>query len=136
MSWATCYSGSNNIHFNFPPIMQDGRNYASYQPEAVINERIQQENNIHSNWNYRQFMIANGNEIMKMNSDEACTALGLPPHIKSDATPSTNVPFLYKSTFDTSKPGYGYSSSDLKNPYMSRVELQARLISPTMQSPK
>ena len=136
MSWATCYSGSNNIHFNFPPIMQDGRNYASYQPEAVINERIQKENNIHSNWNYRQFMTANANEIMKFNNDEACTALGLSPHVKSDATPSSNVPFLYKSTFDTAKPGYGYSSSDLKNPYMSRVELQARLISPTMKSPK
>ena len=28
MSWGTCYSGSNNIHFGFPPIMTDGRNYA------------------------------------------------------------------------------------------------------------
>ena len=41
MSWATCFSGSNNIHFNFPPIMQDGRNYASYQPEAQTNNKIQ-----------------------------------------------------------------------------------------------
>ena len=42
------YSGSNNIHFDFPPIMSDGRNYASWQPEAVINARIQkQENNYH-----------------------------------------------------------------------------------------
>jgi hypothetical protein len=41
MSWAVCYSGSNNIHFNFPPIMADGRNYASWQPDAVINNRIQ-----------------------------------------------------------------------------------------------
>ena len=49
MSWATCFSGSNNIHFNFPPIMNDGRNYASYQPEAVINERIQQQNHITTN---------------------------------------------------------------------------------------
>ena len=28
MSWATCYNSSNNIHFNFPPIMADGRNFA------------------------------------------------------------------------------------------------------------
>jgi hypothetical protein len=47
MSWSTCYSGSNNINFNFPPIMADGRNYASWQPDAVVNERIQkQENNV------------------------------------------------------------------------------------------
>ena len=44
--WGTCYSGSNNIHFNFPPIMADGRNYASWQPEAVINQRIQKEEDI------------------------------------------------------------------------------------------
>ena len=52
MSWATCFSGSNNIHFNFPPIMQDGRNYASYQPEALTNNKIQMQNNINSNWKY------------------------------------------------------------------------------------
>ena len=28
MSWATCYSNLNNVYYNFPPIMHDGRNYA------------------------------------------------------------------------------------------------------------
>lgn len=36
--------------------MSDGRNYASWQPEAVINSRIQQQENIQSNWQYRQFL--------------------------------------------------------------------------------
>lgn len=131
MSWGTCFSGSNNIHFDFPPIMQDGRNYSSYQPEAVVNERIQQQNQIDSNWKYRQFLTNNGVRIMNMNNQEACYTLGLSPHVRTDTTPSSNVPFIYKSTFDTSKPGYGYSSSDLKNPYISRQELQARLVSPS-----
>jgi len=131
MSWGTCFSGSNNIHFDFPPIMQDGRNYASYQPEAVVNERIQQQNQINSNWKYRQFLTNNGVQIMNMNNQEACYTLGLSPHVRTDATPSSNVPFIYKSTFDTRQPGYGYSSSDLKNPYISRQELQARLVSPS-----
>ena len=56
MSWAQCYSGSNNIHFNFPPIMSDGRNFASWQPEAVINTRIQKQENIQSSWDYRQYL--------------------------------------------------------------------------------
>ena len=43
MSWGTCYSGSNNIHFDFPPIMKDGRNFASWQPGAVLSERIRQD---------------------------------------------------------------------------------------------
>ena len=130
MSWGTCFSGSNNIHFNYPPIMSDGRNYASWQPEAVINERIQQQNQITTNWKYRQFLTKNASDIINFNSQEACYTLGLSPHVTSDATPSSNVPFLYKNTFDTSTPGFGYNNSDLKNPYLSRTELQARMISP------
>ena len=132
MSWATCYSGSNNIHFDFPPIMADGRNYASWQPEAVINERIQKQEGIHSNWDYRQYMTRNGLEIMNYNTKEACYDMGLNPYYETNATPSSNVPVLYKSTFDSSKPGFGYSNSDLKNPYLSREQLQARMISPSI----
>ena len=132
MSWATCFSGSNNIHFNSPPIMQDGRTYSSYQPEAVVNQRIQEVNNINSNWKYRQFLTQNADQIMQFNTTEACYTLGLNPHYATNATPSSNVPFLYKSTFDTSSPGFGYPTSDLKNPYLSRQQLEARMISPTI----
>lgn len=132
MSWGTCYSASNNIHFNFPPIMTDGRNYSSWQPEAVVNARIQKQNNINNNWGYRQFLQHNGLQIMKYNNLEACYDLGLDPHVSIDATPSDNVPFKFKSVYDTSQPGYGYSNSDLKNPYLSREQLNARLISPSI----
>ena len=132
MSFATCYSGSNNIHFNFPPIMADGRNYASWQPEAVINNRIQQQENINSNWQYRQFLQKNGLQIMKYNSKEACYDLGLDPHTTTNTTPSSNVPFTYRSSFDTAKPGFGYCNSDLKNPYLTREQLNARMIAPTI----
>lgn len=132
MSWATCYSSSNNIHFNFPPIMADGRNYASWQPEAVVNKRIQQQNNINSNWAYRQFLQHNGQQIMNYNNLEACYDLGLDPHVSTNKTPSSNVPFKYNSIYDTRQPGYGYSNSDLKNPYLTREQLNARLISPSI----
>lgn len=132
MSWGVCYSGSNNIHFNFPPIMSDGRNFASWQPEAVINKQIQQQENITSNWSYRQYLQNNGLQIMKYNSEEACYDLGLNPHENTNKTPSSNIPYLYKSTFDSSSPGYGYCKSDLKSPYLSRQQLNARLISPAI----
>jgi hypothetical protein len=135
MSWATCYSGSNNIHFDFPPIMADGRNYASWQPEAVINKRIQKQENIHSNWAYRQYMTHHGLEVMNYNTTEACYEMGLDQHTNTTKTPSSNVPLLYKSIFDTSDPGYGYFNSDLKNPYLSREQLQARMIAPTINYP-
>ena len=129
---SSCFNSSNNIHFDFPPIMMDGRNFASWQPEAVINQRIQQQENINSNWNYRQYMQKNGLQIMKYNSMESCYDLGLDVHTNTNTTPSTNVPYLYKNSFDNSKPGYGYSSSDLKNPYLSREQLNSRMISPNI----
>jgi len=129
MSWSTCYAGSNNINFNFPPLMSDGRNYASWQPDAIINKRIQQQEGIHSNWQYRQYLQKNGQKIMNYNSSEACYDLGLNPHIQSDRTPSDNVPYTFRNTFDTSRPGYGYCNSDLKNPYLSREQLNSRMIS-------
>ena len=111
MSWGTCYSGSNNIHYNFPPIMTDGRIFSSWQPDAVINENIQKQENIHSNWSYRQYMTNNGLQIMKYNNLEACNLLGLPTHFN---------------------PGYGYNNSNLKSPYLSREQLQARMVSPSI----
>lgn len=135
MSWATCYSGSNNIHFDFPPIMADGRTYSSWQPEAVINDRIRQQENITTSWQYRQFLINNASDIMKINNQEACSELGLPTHFQTNATPSSNVPFTFKSAFDTNTPGFGYCNSNLKQPYLTREQLQARMVAPSINVP-
>jgi len=132
MSWGTCYSGSNNIHFNFPPIMNDGRNYSSWQPDALVNERIQNQEGIKTNWNYRQYLQQNALKIMQYNNSEACYDLGLDQHVRTGNTPSSNVPHIFKSTFDTSMPGFGYCNSDLKNPYISREQLNSRLIAPSI----
>lgn len=131
-SWENCYSGSNNYNFNFPPLMADGRNWASWQPEAVINQRIQKQEGITNNWKYRQYLQNHGAKIMNYNNMEACYDLGLDPHVKTDRTPSDNVPFKFKGIFDKSKPGYGYCNSDLKNPYLTSEQLNSRLISPTI----
>ena len=128
----TCYNSSNNIHFNFPPIMADGRNYVSWQPDAVINQRIQKKEGITNNWNYRQYLQHNGQQIMNYNNEEACYELGLDPHVQSGKTPSSNVPYTFRSTFDTSTPGFGYCNSDLKNPYLTSEQLNARLVAPSI----
>jgi hypothetical protein len=135
MSWATCYSGSNNIHFNSPPIMADGRNFAQWQADAAVNNRIQQKEGITNNWNYRQYLQHNGLQIMNYNTTEACYELGLDPHVQTGKTPSDNVPYTFRSTFDTSRPGFGYCNSDLKNPYLSREQLNSRLVAPSIVPP-
>lgn len=130
--WENCYNASNNIDFNFPPILSDGRLYCQWQPDAAVNQRIQVQEGIQTNWGYRQYLQKNGLQIMNYNNQEACYTLGLDPHYTTNATPSDNVPYTFRGTFDTSKPGFGYCNSDLKNPYLSREQLNSRLISPSI----
>ena len=133
MSWGTCYTASNSIHYDKPPIMMDGRNYSSWQPEAVINKKIQTTENIKSNWHYRQFLQENGRKIMKYNKEGYSYYLGIDPKITVDnEMPNGNVPFKYLSLHDSRKPQYGYADSDLKNPYLTKEQLQSRIISPSI----
>jgi len=134
MSWATCYSGSNNIHFNFPPIMMDGRNYATWQPGAVVNDKIRENNNITSNWDYRTFLQKNAVKIMQANSVSSCNNCGACPVMYTGAqnpVTQSNTPYVFSSALDNSQP-FGYETSDLKNVYLSRHELQSRMMAPSI----
>ena len=76
MSWGTCYSGSNNIYHDFPPLMNDERIFTSYDPNNEINERIMEQQNIKSNYDYRMFLTRNGNNIIKKNQYNSCNQCG------------------------------------------------------------
>lgn len=130
MSWATCYSGSNNIHFNYPPLMSDGRNYADWNPSCEINKQFVNNHNIKTNYQYRQFLIHNANNIRKTNMNNACDNCGVCKY-GSSYQPSSNGKYLFKSCSDNYRP-YGYECSDLKNAYLSRQELQSRMVAPLM----
>jgi hypothetical protein len=121
MNWGTCKQGSNNIHFDFPPIMSDGRNYSSWQPNAIMNNQIVIDNNINSNADYRAFLTKNADKIIKQNQQTACSGccncLDIPQTNKT-----SNSPYLYRSCTDSTQP-YGYEKSDLKEMYLSREQL-------------
>lgn len=133
MSWGTCYAGSNNIHFSEPPLMSDGRNYASWAPEAVINEDIKTTAGIKTNWEYRQYLQKNASDIMKNNSMESCYALGISAKTVSNDK-HNGTPFIFGNIVDERKPAYGYENSDLKNTYMSREKLNARVFAPSINT--
>ena len=68
MSWATCYSGSNNIHFNIPPSMNDGRLFSNYEAACKANNNLKKNLGITNNYQYRQYLI----QIAQKNSELAC----------------------------------------------------------------
>ncbi len=131
MSWGTCYAGSNNIHFGYPPIMSDGRNYADWLPGAAINEKIRKDNNIKSNWQYRNFLTSNADSIILQNQLNACDQCCTCPARYGDNQPQSKSPFLYKSCTESTQP-FGYATSDLKNEYLSSYQLQCRLVAPIL----
>jgi len=130
MSWGTCKSGSNNIHFDYPPIMMDGRNYSKWQPGAVLNEEIRKNNDIQTNWQYRSYLMNNADKIIKSNQVEACDECCYCPSTKTNEQ-NKNNPFLYSSCVEKSQP-YGYENSDLKEIYLSSYDLQSRMIAPVL----
>ena len=131
MSWGTCYAGSNNIHFDSPPLMSDGRNYASWLPGAVTNDKLRQENNIKTNWQYRNFLTNNADAIILQNQLNACDQCCTCPARYGNNQPKTGTPFLYKSCVQSTQP-FGYQNSNLKNEYLSSYQLQCRLVAPVL----
>jgi hypothetical protein len=128
-SWTTQNSGLNNTYYTMPPLMCDGRNYTSWQPESVINDQIKQDAGINSNWKYRQYLQKNANTIMKYNTMETIQSSGNNPYAVDNKVPSANVPYLFSSTHDTSSPAFGLNATDLKQDYMTKQRNSAQMFS-------
>ena len=84
-----------------------------------FNNSIRANNNIKTNYDYKQYLIKNGLNIMEkililqINATKSCP------------NPSTyyNNKYIYKNCSDQTQP-YGYETSDLKKMYLSRNDLQ------------
>lgn len=134
---------TNNKYPEFPPLMSDGRAvFGSWQPESVINADLIESNNIKSNWQYRQYLTHNSQQIMEYNFREASNDVGyfkrhmdIPSIQPNNAKGLTSSPYLYSSVLDETKP-FGHSTSDLKTMYLTREQLEARKISPVITQDK
>jgi len=115
---------TNNIYPGFPPLMSDGRSiYASYQPQAEWNEEILNRNGIQTNWQYRQYLTNNANEIMYQNFQEAANDVGYFKRYTNEIVPSSTHLANPYMVYDSLEGG----SSDLKRDYLSREELNQRI---------
>lgn len=64
-----CNKSSNNKYFDCPPIMNDARAFTDYRPSGEVNAEIQISNDLKNNQEYRQFLIKNATQIMKINTN-------------------------------------------------------------------
>ena len=121
-----CFSGSNNLHYDFPPIMADGRNFASWQRPNSMDETIRVREHIKTNKDYRTYLQVNADSIMRLNASQAIQQCSVQ---KTQTAPVANQPFLYESFLDQSKP-FGYEDSDLKSMYLSMFQTKGSTITP------
>lgn len=113
---------------------------ASWQPDAVINNKIHVESGITSNWKYRQYMQNNAKHIMKYDSMEYVYASGNNPYTdiytdtnNSNSNSNSKVPFMFTSLHE---PNNGFSNSDLKQEFLKKQQMSARMISPAFPTAK
>lgn len=137
--------GTNNQYSNFPPKMADGRSLiSSWNPESIADHRFQQEHRpefmdrapLNPNWMYRRYLQKNAYQIMEQNYRETANDTGssIPlANMNVDLTKKDrNSPFLFNSLHDPSHPA-GYQTSNLKELYMTREQLDARKMAPVIR---
>lgn len=79
------------------------------------NNVIIKNNNINTNWDYRQYLIKNANSIMSHNKYNSCLNTGI--HNTIDYKKQDGNPYMFSSTLDNSRP-FGYQTSDLKETFI------------------
>jgi hypothetical protein len=110
---------TNNLYPGFPPVMADGRSIvASYQPEAILNTTLLQQNHIQTNWQYRQYLTNHADQIMQKNFREACNDMGYFERF-TQAERGNTGPITSSGPPKSTK-----GDSDLKQMYLSRAELE------------
>ena len=124
---------TNNRYEGFPPLMSDGRSVqASWQPEAAQNKAIIQQNGIRSNWQYRQYLTHHAKEIMRADMTESANDVGYYQRYLDIDPNDRTLAGQPQPQNAIRTPGYIDRSSDLKNAYLSREQLEARMISPAI----
>ena len=123
----------NNQYSHFPAKMNDGRSVvASWQPGAVVNEILVQQNGIQSNWQYRKYLMNNSQTIRENLFQDALNDVG---YSVRNENPDMNViyqtPKLYGSINEPVSHRFA-EASDLKEMYLNREQLDARRVVPSM----
>lgn len=58
------YRIPNNKYPNCSALMDDGRAFTDYRSTCVVNNMLRTQNNIKNSYDYRQFLIHNGNTLI------------------------------------------------------------------------
>lgn len=86
------------------------------------NNMIRNSEGINASWKYRQYLQKNADMIMNYNKTLVMNEYNTFNYYTNHQN-SANIPFLYKSCFETTQP-FGYENSDLKQAYLAKKQAQ------------
>jgi len=118
----SCSNGSNNIHSNFPALMNDGRNIKQNIDDTYYENVLKSQLNIKNNTQYRNYLQTNADQIILNNQLVSCNQCGY--NLNNTSVNLNSNPYIFNSILDREQP-YGYVNSDLKNIYLSKQQLNA-----------
>jgi len=98
---------ANNVYFNVPELMEDGRFITQYAHNMELNNQFIENGNIITNADYRKYLQQNANHIVEQNRNKT---------LYESSNVNNNIP-EYESQ----------PMSDLKTLYLSREVLQSHL---------
>jgi len=114
-------NGSHNIHFNYPPLMDDSRLFSDYHSSVFNDKVLKENNNIKTNSDYRKYLQVNADAIIKNNQLNSC---GESPYYTQTYFKNNNkTPYIFDSTLSSSDLT---DTSDLKDLYLSRQRLDSQ----------
>lgn len=76
-------NNSTPAPLNCPPVMNDGRHGTDYRPNADINLKLQQTNNLQDSNDYRSFLVNNATAIMQQNLKQFEQTASCMPYAKT-----------------------------------------------------
>ena len=106
--------------------MSDGRIHTEHDTACEINNGILKQTGISNNYDYRQYLIRNGLDIMSQNTNSSQANSNVQSFSGNNIT---TTKYLFKSMSDKKQP-FGYETSDLKNLYLTRKELEGKMSAP------
>jgi hypothetical protein len=126
MSYGLCANGSNNIAMNFPPLMDDSRLFSNYYSSVLNDEMLKRNKNIKTNTDYRHYLQINAEAIISNNQLNSCNECSVCPYYsKTSLEINKHTPYIFDHTLSNIRP-YGYETSDLKELYLSRQQLDSQ----------
>jgi len=104
----------------------DNNSKISQFPPFIVgsqeNNMIRNAEGINSSWKYRRYLQNNAKTIMEYNNTLVMNEFNASNHYSNNQN-SANIPFLYKSSLETTQP-FGYENSDLKQAYLAKKQAQ------------